>query len=430
MGIKIRKKNILYLLVTLFLLADVRLFYLIPLPEKFTGPAANKVFAAFVAVISFGFYILFFNKLKFGYWGKWILNLYIIFLLSGIMSMISYKFTVTNVLWEHLTYFILLMYFPLTEYLRNEQAMKRFISVAEIITDITCILFLIQYFLWSGLDSVFLQLDDIITDFYIYRTYIPLRIYSVFEGFVRIFILMVAYRCIKNNFKKCKRDILSFTLMFMTIVFVDQSRVYLIILLAAITYMILKEYGTRVSTKKLIIYFGGSIAAITLITTKLISISTTIFSNEGSWWARLEAIAYYFSRILNHLIFGLGITIPEKTNSLYAYFKGEHGYYNFDDIGIFGVFFSFGIIGFTWYLLFAVKMIKTVHKTKKNRPLSMAITIVFILSFLSMSYLDKARAMSLLMSMVVLDYNYKMSIKEKIYVFSDNNRLSDNRQFY
>ncbi len=289
MGINIGKKNILYLLVTLFLLADVRLFYLIPLPEKFTGPAANKVFAAFVAVISFGFYILFFNKLKFGYWGKWILSLYVIFLLSGIMSMINYRFTVTNVLWEHLTYFILLMYFPLTEYLSNKQAMERFISVAEIITDITCILFLIQYFLWSGLDSVFLQLDDIITDFYIYRTYIPLRIYSVFEGFVRIFILMVVYRCIKNDFKKCKRDILSFTLMFMTIVFVDQSRVYLIILLAAITYMILKQYGSRVSIKKLIIYFGGSIAAITLITTKLISISTTIFSNEGSWWARLEA---------------------------------------------------------------------------------------------------------------------------------------------
>lgn len=399
--------SIFIFLVLLFLLADVRFFYLVPLPEKFTGPAANKVLAALIAVISFLLYSLF-CRIKVGKFGLWIVSLYIIMFISAISSMHKFGFTVTNVLWEALTHLTLLMYFPLKDLLCNKKNLNNFIFTAEIISDITAVLFLIQYGIYTGKDSIFLQLNNVITEYYLSHPDIPLRVYSVFEGFIRVFVLIITYRCIKKKFKKCKFDILSVLLMLVAIIFIDQSRYYLTTLVVAMILMICMEFKPRLSLRQLIIYVFGEISAIGIIIIKLTSISNTIASNEGSSWARTEAIQFFSQKIKNHFLFGMGITIPAKTNVFYAYFKGNAGHYNYDDIGIFGIFFSLGIVGLIWYILFTIKLLLVLKNTSTNRPLSIAIIAVFILSYPVMSYLDKPRVMSLLMTMLVVEINSKL----------------------
>jgi hypothetical protein len=383
-------------------------FYLIPLPYIFTGPASNKVFAAVMAVICFVYYAIAFRKFKFGKFGGWIISLYLILLISGISSIFNYEFKATSVLWECLTFFILLMYFPIVEYLKSVERIERLIQISELILSILAILFIIQYFLYNrgGLDVVFLQLDGIITDTYILRPYLPLRIYSVFEGTSRIFVLIAAYRCIKKKFKHCKIDFITLLLLLAAIVLIDQSRTYLLTILFGIIVIVFVEYKKYISIRQVFMYFLGVIAGIGFSVSKITSIFYTVSENEGSVWARLDALKYYMGVIQEHYFWGLGITIPEKTSVWYKYIKGTEGYYNYDDIGIAGVFFSLGIVGLIWYLLLFVYFIRIVSMTKHNKALSVAALVVFLFSSLLMSYIDKARLMSLMITMILVEVNY------------------------
>ena len=219
------KFNKYLFLFLLFFLIEFRGFYLVSWPSLLGGAASNKTGLAIYSIILFLFY-LFYNKGKFklNIFGNYILILFIILFLNSLVSMFLWGYSLTQVLWEILPFTILLLYFPLCEIFQNDNNYELFIKIGQITISIVSILFIFQVYSYHGLSTVFLKIENIIPISYIYNLTAPLRIYSVFEGLVRIFVILVAWKIIANNFKKSFWDIISLLLMLVAILYVDQSR--------------------------------------------------------------------------------------------------------------------------------------------------------------------------------------------------------------
>jgi hypothetical protein len=124
-------------------------------------------------------------------------------------------------------------------------------------------------------------------------------------------------------------------------------------------------------------------------------ISSIIDQQDGSGYARIGAIRYYLSKFPHNLLFGLGLVIPNKNSEFFQIIKGPLGIYNYDDIGVFGIFASLGVTGFLWYVHILIK-IWIMHKlTLEYSALFFGFSVLMIISMFTMSYLDNARIIGL-----------------------------------
>lgn len=404
MELRFDKDSICRLLIFLFLIVDARFFYIVSLLPIFGGAASNKFLESITSVIIFAIYLTVIKKFQFskGKFGNWIFVIYIIIAVNAVHSLRLYGYPLTTVAWPCIPFLIFLMYFPLREWLRTEQNYEYFIKKGEFISSILAILFIVQVIIYKGLDTVFLALDGAITERYIYTPSLGLRIYSVFEGFIRVFILLVAYRIIKHNFKKCFGDIISFILMLLAILLVDQSRFYLATLLTCCAVMFLMENRKRLKLRSFVMLLIAGIVALLLAFRSVVSMLNTILINDGSFDARIKAIIYFLTTVRNHIICGMGIVVPSG-GEYYGYITGPEGMYHYDDVGIIGVLASLGIIGFLWYIGITIKFVKICWKHLKHNAFAAGIVTEFVLSIFTMSYLDKSRIISFMLTLTMLD---------------------------
>lgn len=404
MELRFHKSGTCMWLVFVFLIIDARFFYLINLPPIFGGAASNKFMESIISVIIFIIYLIVIKKFQFskGKFCNWIVAIFMILMINAVHSFRLYGYPLTTVVWPCIPFAIFLMYFPLKEWLRIKQNYKCFIKMGEIISSILAVLFIVQVFIYRGLDTVFLALDGAISDRYIYTPSLGLRIYSVFDGFIRVFILLVAYRIIEHNFKKCFGDIISFILMLLAILLVDQSRFYLATLLTCFAVMFLMENRKRLKLRSFVILLFAGIAVLLMAFKSVVSILNTILMNDGSFDARIKAIIYFLKTVHNHIICGMGIVVPGG-GEYYYYITGPEGMYHYDDVGVIGVLASLGIIGFLWYIGITMKFIRICWKDLKYNALVAGIVTGFVLSIFTMSYLDKSRIVSFMLALTVLD---------------------------
>lgn len=416
----VKKKTIDNFLLVLYIVVNCRLFYLVSLPGKFGGAASNKLLEALVALMIFTVTAFLHKKIVVGKFGYWISALYLILIVNAVSIEVKYSYKLTTVIWPLIQFLILLMYFPLKDYLKVKKNRDFFIKAAEICSIILSVLFLIQRFTYKGYDSNFLKISEMISRRHYYMPYLGLRIYSVFDGFLRVFVIVAAYRIIKNQFKKCRLDIVTFLSVLMAIVFVDQSRFYLITVIVTCVFMFF--YHNKLRIKRKVFYIMGIVLVLTagVLFIKVKSIFGSMNMESGSTYARLGAISYYAKKVAFNPL-GLGLAVPAPKTPEYYFVKGPDGIFNYDDIGLFGVLGSLGIPGFIWYVGFAVKNLLIAINSKCDKCLKLGITVSFIIAMPLMSYLDAARIPSLLFLMVFMDT--KFDDKEDVYVLFDNYRL-------
>lgn len=403
--------NLILLLLIIFLLAEFRFFYLVSLPDIFSGSASNKFLVSIISILVFSiFIILNFLKsdrkfvIRIDIFFKNIITLLLIILFSGINSKLEHGYTMTNVIWFMVPFLILLMYFPLVRWLQYDIIYNKFLLLSKIVVGILCILFLFQSFIYNG-GSTFLKLDGIISEYYTYGS--GMRLYSVFEGYVRVLIIVIANEIICNDFKKSKFNLIIFFLMFFSIVVIDQSRYYILTILFSCLFVYMVHNNIVKHVKKMIFLLLLILLLLPIIFDKVYSIILSIEENTGSSYARISAIQYYIELMPKHFFWGLGITIPNEDSNLYKLILGPNEIYHYDDIGILGVFASLGIFGGIWYLLLIFKLLKIGITKLTNNSLAWGLIIGFCLAIPVMSYLDRPRISALLFMFVFIDLELK-----------------------
>lgn len=420
MKLKITKNTFTTIFILLFFLIDCRFLYLIRLPDILGGASSNKFMLAIVSLLFFILHIIFTRHLKLGVFGIPIICFYFILMLNVVYMKLHYHYSDTQIIWGIIPYLILLAYFPLRDYLKNEDNYRRLMQIMVYISITTGFILILQAIYYNQTHTLFLDLN--VTDYYRYRPEKNLRLYGYNDGLIRVSIIMSGFELVRNNFK-VKNNLMHYInviVCMIAIVYVDQGRVYLLIEILALIFMYIAYNGFhfRISAKRIFIALLILILAFVLARENIFSIVASLFdSNDGSSYARMGATSYYFSNWSDWLFTGLGIVIPDSGSSVYATIKGGLGIYNYDDIGILGIFASLGIFGFIWYLYITVKLWMNGRKRNSYFALNFGLLMVFLLSIPTQSYLDRGRLVSLLLTLVIVERmssdNYKTNKEVK-----------------
>lgn len=416
MRLKINKVTFLKFAVVLFLLVDCRFFYVIKLPERLGGASSNKYALAITSLLIFVRYLLYKCKLRKGRYGIEVIALYGILAVNAIFMKFHWNYRDTQIIWFLFPFVLLLMYFVMSDFLRKKENYEYFLKVAEIICIIVGVLMIVQVIYWGIAHELFL--DIIVMNYYLYRYNVRLRLYGYCDGLMRIVVLMSANELIQSDFrwKQNKLHLISFVVSFISIVFVDQSRIYLIIEIVSIIVMYLStKKGQRKIKKRHFLFFVGAICvAIYFLRNKMgLLILSMLDSGDGANYARVGAVAYYFKRFTDWVFTGYGVVIPEEGTVAYDVIKGASGIYNYDDIGIMGVFVSLGILGLIWYLWVLIKLWKTSRIKALYQPLNRGLFIALLLAIATQSYLDRGRLVTLMLTLAVTDATISRQFSER-----------------
>ena len=393
-------------LLVLFFLLDVRLMFLLPLPAKMAGDGTNKLLLSVYSIILF-FLFPGSHKLYHGKYTYCLISLFLIVFLSSVNAYITFGYRVTQVLWPVIPFCLFLLYFVLMKFLKIERYLRFFLKAGEFFWSMLCILFLIQRVLYLRSHTIILQLNGMLPEYYLWHPELGFRIYSVFEGFLRVFILCLGFICIKNNFKHCKFEIISEMLFIATVVLVDRSRYYLFVLIVGLIAVFLWSSRKSKHCKKYIIAALAIVIGLIILNYLRISMSQSITENTGSSFARFGAIPYYLNLLKSNFLFGLSMVSPDKGSRMYYFVHGPSGIFHYDDIGLVGSLAKLGIFALVWYIYILIKSIYMVVKTRgKNKALSVGLIIMMLVSSIAQSYLDPQRLMSLLFTFIFIELNY------------------------
>lgn len=417
MNIKIHKDFNFKIAIFIFLLIDCRFFYLVEFPGMLGGASSNKFMLAVTSIVIFTFFVVCKRNLNLGRYKNVILMFYVILLLNIFNMKIKWGYRNTQILWFCIPYCILLMYFVVREYLKKENNYKVFVNIAEVFCIIVGILMIIQVAYWNVNHKLFLFVN--VNDYYLYHYNVNLRLYGYCDGLMRITLPLSIYEIIYSNFKFKNNKIhyISAFIIFISILYVDQSRIYLIIELVAlfVMYITFKEKKLKVNRKRFIFLVILAIIAIYILRNNVISVFSSLFDlRNGSRYARVGAISHFIESWTDWFFSGYGIVIPDEQTKAYSIIKGNMGIYNYDDIGIFGVAVSLGIFAFVWYLYVLFSLWKMSKAKTKYHSLNKGIFTVFLLSMFTQSYLDNGRIISMMLTLAIvecLSANFRMEVK-------------------
>ena len=407
--------------IVLFYLFECRFFYLVPMPAVLVAGSTNKNLLAVFSLCAFVWFLIREKKLRFGYFGITFILIFASVTVSTVLSSFEFGYKLTQVLWGIIPYLLLLLYFPARKYLSDKVIFEQFIVTGEIVSVIMTVLFLLQYVKYTGESSVFLKIPDMIPDHYIWHPDEGLRIRNIFDGLFRVFALVIFDRILAKRFRKCFLDIISYISIVASVLLIDRSRSYLVIILFSSIVILIYRSRKRITT---VIFLIGSVAlagGFAMAFIKMTSIAESILNNTGSWFARVEAAGHYIAVGLEHVFFGIGMADPESLPAVEKYVRGVQGIYYPDDVGIIGLFALLGVTGIALYIVIMVKVYRCFKYSTDNKALLFGLFICLILSSVLTTYFDRTRLLALVFTAVLCEINSDKRLSK--YEFNRFNRL-------
>lgn len=404
MGIKLTRQNLLGLLLTFWLIVAVSFFHL------FFNGYANKI-SSIVSCFIFVVSILLWGRLQKGYFSKFVLFFFLILAVNIVSMGLNYDYPLSTFFAYIFLYLVLLCYYPINTYLEfSPQKYKTFLNAIEVIATIQSILLLINELYNVKTGNTFLHVTFLTN----ISRYSP-RAFTVAEGVLRIAVLIPVSKIILNDFRVIGnlKEYFSFVLIALSIIFVDQSRMYILSVLGSIVFMVFVRAKEKISLKRAILLLIVLILVVVIGSVFINSIIITLGdSTNGSNYARAQARTYYLDILRQKFYWmtGLGIAIPDKSNIFYWFIKGPAGIFNYNDIGIVGVLAAFGIFGAIWYIWLLLKSVNLAFKSDgKYKLLSLGLVIEALISIGSLSYLDEDRVVCLPIMLGIISAGYKYS---------------------
>ena len=396
--------------IVLFYLCEFRFFYLLPLPNVLFAGSTNKNLLAVFSLFVFCYFLVRTKKFTWGKFGAAFLLIIASVTLSTALSAIEFGYKLTQVLWGIIPYLILLLYFPAKKYLADEKIYEQFIVIGEVCTIFLTALFMLQKVKYTGASSVFLRLPDMIPEHYIWHFDEGLRVRNNFDGFFRVFAIVVGDRIIAKKFKKSLLDIFAFVSILAMIALIDRSRQYLLIVLVSVFVIFIYRSKKRITAALFLIGTFALVGGVAVVSSKVLSIIESILGNAGSWFARVEGVTHYLSVGLEHFFFGIGLADAESIPEVAKYVRGVGGLYYPDDVGIVGVFALLGVVGVILYVFVLARVFKAFKLAGNNKALILGLCVCFACSSLLSSYFDKARILALVLTAVLCDINCRQRI--------------------
>lgn len=166
-----------------------------------------------------------------------------------------------------------------------------------------------------------------------------------------------------NDKKITTKDIFLILIYLYELLFVSKTRMILIgTVVAALTEVVLSLSNKKKVQRSLIVVllaflgmnlFSNQISALTDLTTDEVS------SGGGNYGVRLKEIAFYTDQVKYPLI-GRGYISPNTPGGQYydTMYGTSSDYYSLTDIGIFGLYTIYGILGIAWYILLIYYLLK------------------------------------------------------------------------
>ena len=316
---------------------------------------------------------------------------------------LTYGYAVINLFYCIVPFLLLLGYFPIIQFAENDNNYIFLLKAIEFIAVLLSIILLFQKYRYDRTNLVFLKisLPDMFTG----------RFYDVSEGIIRIAVIISAYKIIIKNAKLL--SFVSFILCTLSIIFVDQSRIYLLSVFIGIFVMIIINMFFSNKKGNILIYVLLFIFGVFLISSIYTSLTNTLNNyNDGSNYARRDAMTYYLYIIKDHLWTGLGLYVPNVGEAYSDFIKGPLGIYNYSDIGIFGILASLGLGAVIWYVWCLIKGL-VLSFNAKNKVLCFGLIGEMVVSMFTMAYFDSSRQFSLMMVLALISLNSNQKFKDR-----------------
>lgn len=335
--------------------------------------------------ITIAAFILLGNKIHFKGRFSWF-HLFLLFyvLLETLISSITYNTSIHLMLAFSLGFATCLSYF-----IFNKIEHKHIVKTLCWFSSITITILTLQYLLYifKGLEPL-IKFSDIPMRMGVQRIYIGAYIFPY--CFILALSKIIRYINLKQRIPFIYIATLVLTLF--DLFFFIMTRAYLVmILLVALILILLFLKG------KPKIYFFIAVVLILLLGIKNIGILNAYieFSQDADTMSiRYSAINYYFNQTISgNFITGLGFIKPDNY-ILKALLNGPQEEFYREDVGIWGFFNTFGIIGITWLILFILKATqfvtnKFVDKTIYKHPEFFGILLFFIFAeFTTINIID------------------------------------------
>lgn len=216
-------------------------------------------------------------------------------------------------------------------------------------------------------------------------------------------------------------------------VYVSQGRtedLCYIITFMFVTYFVMPKYFTNHKDIKIMYIISISAVGIALLYTGVVSDFVSSFSTNssesGSTLNRLYSINYYWGQVKNHILVGMGFLYddPAKSGFLYSILRGNSGSWQtafFEDFGILGQFFNYGLIGALILLSQFIRYFKILRKEFKKRNDA----FIFLLPLFIHSFIDTILPMSIFQAGVYILVPFYFAFFEYVNVCGiKNNRLN------
>lgn len=357
MKIRIKKTNLIYSVWLFLILAfDFNIFYLYRSSDKLLGIQVKDItfllsMAFIIWVVAIYFKKIFKNKYRYGVIFLWAIVMGII---GSVQALKFYHQPLMMGIQAHRLWLSsLAMYFPLTFLIQNGyysySSLKKTVWYFAILLYALCTL---QY-LFSGM-----QILKVSSNY----DYGSIKFYYDESLMVLLAIILIAF-----IYRKHKYEIHKLFYVLWTFIFLFQITKYRSVLIALVL------------STGIIIFFsrGNIIKKITLVMVILIlgylflhsgsqlseSIINAINGQDASFNVRENGRLFYFEQLKNHWFFGKGY-ININWRNAYVMGGASKGFY-YNDNGIIGILFYYGIFGVLWYGYINIKCFLDSFKIKK-----------------------------------------------------------------
>lgn len=308
-----------------------------------------------------------------------ILVFIILIIVEMCFSRIKYHQSVNYCIKAGFYYFAILLYYIITYKDKCNENIKYIKKWIINFSFVLSIILIVQYFIYNKFRITFIGID-------LSRAY-RMGGVRIGEGayFISIGIILTLSTILNRNKNYSNKQfiyyVISFCLELFYIIFVSKTRAFLLVLGISMAMIIFSCSGN--------LKMKMQVSVISLISVVVI-LNSNVFKNymdlsESESYStniRLEAINYYIDQVKENKILGTGL-IYEKDNhdSLSYILHGEEGQYFKSDVGIIGMYNTFGICGLFWYIYIVLKFIKIIYKKKKRRVLSNNLESVGLLTY-------------------------------------------------
>lgn len=261
----------------------------------------------------------------------------------------------------------------------RENGPQKFMNSINIISLIWEVVLILQQYIYVKTGSFIFDMATFFSNSEHASVYLKIGNFRV--GINAFGCLMIIYNFEKIYSKtKNKREkifsLICFLIGIYTLIFIQQTRIYIIVVAICIVTIILIK-GGKIKDQLFKISFVIAIALF-ILESPLVKEFVESFSLTGdkqwSTQARLYSLQYYYECIKNNPILGNGFT----SDSLFYIAHGNMGQADYSDVGLFGLVAETGIFSLFFFIYPVIRMIRILYGIKKSKKKILALDIAIL----------------------------------------------------